>query len=58
MGSFLLLYILVLGYLSFTELFWLPCHVRVFEESSQVRWCSGDSVFWLLGLLGTLKGRF
>lgn len=58
MGSFLLFYILVLGYLSFTELFWLPCHVRVFKESSQVRSYFGDSVFWFLGLLGSLKGRF
>lgn len=45
MDTALFLYVLVLGYLSFMELFWwLPCRVGEFEGSSQVRWYGGKAL--------------
>lgn len=53
MDTFLLLYTLVLGHLSFVVLSWLSCHVRMFEEGYQVRWCGGQALcslfLWLRG---------
>lgn len=56
MDTFLLFYTLVLGYLSFTVLSWLSRHVKVFEESYQVRWCGGQSVLFVPVVVGASRG--
>lgn len=58
MGTLLVLNILVLGYLSFMVLFWLPCHVKAFEESLQVRWHGGQALCPQFCVVGGSKGGF